>query len=298
MFGQSAPLALCGILRLRSGSWPTGKRKSRPLNEKKAVFTSMNARKAATATVPVGQSWSVQPRYFCRNCPAYELDLCRIASEAEPTLGRSKPYEIEQSSHTAPARRIICRGQDLHDAVPIICSGWAASIILLSDASRQILCFLLPGDIISTSLLFEPRLHCLVEAITEVHYRTFKRSELRDILFARPELLEKLCKVWIEEKARADQLIVDLGRRTAEERIARLILSLAKRLENRGMAQAKPVGMEFPLRQHHIADATGLTPVHVSKVLSEFRHKGLIKISDRSLTILDLAGFQRVAHMR
>jgi CRP/FNR family transcriptional regulator len=56
--------------------------------------------------------------------------------------------------------------------------------------------------------------------------------------------------------------------------------------------------MEFPLRQHHIADATGLTPVHVSKVLSEFKRRGLIRINDRSLIILDPAGFRRVANMR
>ena len=56
--------------------------------------------------------------------------------------------------------------------------------------------------------------------------------------------------------------------------------------------------IHFPLRQHHVADATGLTSVHVSKVLSDFRRCGLIEISDRSLTILDPAGFQRVATMR
>ncbi|MGA9004849.1 MAG: helix-turn-helix domain-containing protein [Pseudolabrys sp.] len=56
--------------------------------------------------------------------------------------------------------------------------------------------------------------------------------------------------------------------------------------------------LDFPLRQRHIADATGLTSVHVSKVLSEFRRSNLIKLSERSLTILDLAGFRRVANMR
>jgi CRP-like cAMP-binding protein len=56
--------------------------------------------------------------------------------------------------------------------------------------------------------------------------------------------------------------------------------------------------MEFPLRQHHVADATGLTPVHVSKVLSEFRRDGLIEIGERSLTILRVAEFQRLATMR
>jgi len=234
----------------------------------------------------------------CAQCPAYELNLCRAASEASWAFPNSKLLNIHQDDHTVPARRTICREQDLHDAVPIVCSGWAASIVMLSDGSRQILSFLLPGDIVSTALLLEPRQHCLVEAITDVRYRTFKRTELKEILFKHPDLLDKLSRAWIEEKTRADQLIVDLGRRTADERIARLILNLVERLIKRNMVHGDPLELDFPLRQHHIADATGLTPVHVSKVLSEFRRNGLIKISERSLTILDQAGFRRVANMR
>ncbi len=244
------------------------------------------------------QASTVPAQLYCEACPAYELSLCQAACEATWACPGSKPLPVNQTEHTAPARRTICREQDLHDAVPIICSGWAASIVMLSDGSRQILSFLLPGDIVSTALLFEPRPHCLVEAITEVRYRTFKRTELRQLLFAHPNLMEKLSKAWIDEKSRADQLIVDLGRRTADERIARLILNLVDRLRKRDMVRGNPMEVEFPLRQHHIADATGLTPVHVSKVLSEFRRSGLIKISERSLSILDLAGFRRVANMR
>jgi CRP-like cAMP-binding protein len=66
----------------------------------------------------------------------------------------------------------------------------------------------------------------------------------------------------------------------------------------RDMARTDPLEVDFPLRQHHIADATGLTPVHVSKVLSEFRRNGLIRISERSLAILDPVGFRRVANTR
>ncbi len=226
------------------------------------------------------------------------------ASAAQDTLAYAGLIPFDQAEHTVPARRIICREQDLHSAVPVICTGWAASLVTLSDGSRQILAFLLPGDLISTALLFETRSHCLVEAITEVRYRTFKRGELKEALLKHPDLFEKVSKAWIEEKTRADQLIVDLGRRTADERIARLILNLAERLIRLGMTipadadAASTVEMEFPLRQHHIADATGLTPVHVSKVLSEFRRSGLIRISDRSLAILDPAGFRRVADMR
>jgi CRP/FNR family transcriptional regulator len=73
---------------------------------------------------------------------------------------------------------------------------------------------------------------------------------------------------------------------------------LIERLSQRGMLRGDAIEFDFPLRQHHIADATGLTPVHVSKVLTEFRRRGLISINERSMTVLDLAEFRRIAQMR
>ena len=252
----------------------------------------MNARvrpATAVSVAPLAQA-------TCAACSAYEHSICQAASAwSQPT---DASVQVQQSAHIVAARRIVCREQELYDVVPIICEGWAASVVMLSDGSRQILSFLLPGDIVSAALFFDVRPHYLVEAITDVRYRTLKRSEFRGALFKNSGLLEKLSKAWTEETIRADQLIVDLGRRTADERIARLILNLAERLEKRGMIESETVEMDFPLRQHHIADATGLTPVHVSKVLTEFRRGGLINISDRSLTIFDPVGFRRVAQMR
>jgi CRP-like cAMP-binding protein len=239
---------------------------------------------------------------ICATCAFNELNWCQVASSARHDYAPGGPAQIDQSSRTVPARRIIFWEQELHDAVPVICSGWAASAVTLPNGSRQILSFLLPGDLVSTTLLFESRSHCLIEAVTEVRVRTFKRSELKPALLKRADLFEKLGKAWIEEKSQAEQLIIDLGRRTADERIANLILNLANRLARRGMlttsAATSAMEMDFPLRQHHIADATGVTPVHVSKVLSEFRRHELIKVSDRTLTILDPLGLRRVAHAR
>lgn len=258
----------------------------------------MNAR-LRPAIVEAGLP-QVQP--VCETCQSYELSWCRAALRGRSNLTLIEATPVHHSGHTVPARRIICREQDLDDAVPIICDGWAASVVTLSDGSRQILSFLLPGDLVSTTLLFEARPNCLVEAITEVRFRTFKRSYLKALVSEHPDLFDKLSQTWIAEKGRADQLIIDLGRRTADERIARLILNLAERLAERGMTSpacaTSALEMDFPLRQHHVADATGLTPVHVSKVLSEFRRDGLIKISDRALTILDPAGFRRIANAR
>jgi CRP-like cAMP-binding protein len=232
----------------------------------------------------------------CAACPAHDFGMCHGMSDAGNGRYAAPQVLLPASEQTIAARRVIFRQRDLHDVVPFICQGWAASTVTLSDGSRQILMFLLPGDIVSPSLLFGPTAHCSVEAITEVQYRTFKRDDLKALLTRDPDLIEKIARVWNDRKLQAQQLAVDLGRRTADERIARLILNLRDRLAGRGMVQDQT--MDFPLRQHHVADATGLTAVHVSKVLSEFRRRGLIEISDRSLTILNPAEFQRIATMR
>ena len=168
---------------------------------------------------------------------------------------------------------------------------------MLPDGTRQILSFLLPGDVVTPGLLFDPTPYCFVEAITTVTYRAFNRVHLNQALAADASGLEALARVWTQEKQRTDELIVDLGRRSAAERIARLILGLVERLHARNMTSG-PFEVDCPLRQHHIADATGLTPVHVSKLLSEFRRKGLMRLSERSLTILDPAGLRAAANMR
>ena len=200
------------------------------------------------------------------------------------------------TARVVPARRVIFRQRDMQDVVAFICEGWAAAVVTLSDGSRQILSFLLPGDIVSPSAIVDPIVPYLVEAVSDVEYRCFARDEVKARMSTHPSLLERMLQVWLDYDRRVQQLAVDLGRRTAEERIARLILGLRERLEARGLVRGE--SMDFPLRQHHVADATGLTAVHVSKVLTEFRRRGLIDIQDRSLTILSVDEFQRVAALR
>jgi CRP-like cAMP-binding protein len=232
----------------------------------------------------------------CAQCPAFELTFCRaIARKAR--LPQDRAMGVDQFVHTVAPRRIICREQEELAAVPFICSGWALSAVMLADGSRQILSFLLPGDVVSPCLMFSAKPNRFVEAITNVTYRTFNRADLRQLMVAYPSAVDALARVWTQEKRRTDELIVDLGRRSAAERIARLILGLFERLQERNLTSG-PFEIDFPLRQHHIADATGLTPVHVSKLLSEFRRKGMVRLSERSLEILDPASLRAAANMR
>lgn len=179
------------------------------------------------------------------------------------------------------------------DRVPVICQGWAATAMTLWDGRRQILSFLLPGDMVSAASIFETANRCADEAVTDVRYRTFPRAGIIEALSRRPDLLATITRLWADETARADELAIDLGRRDAAERVASLILHLAPRLLKRGMMQGQT--MDFPLRQHHIADAVGLTVVHVGSVLAEFRRAGLVEINGRALTLADPAALRRLA---
>jgi len=233
----------------------------------------------------------------CSVCSAPESHLCaKVQEKIEEVDCLSSPAMLESTMQTVPSRRSIYHPKEWSEFIPVICQGWAASSITLPDGRRQILSFVLPGDMVSTAGFLEPMSGHTVEAVTEVTYRKFKRSDLKALLFAHPDLLETLSRTLVEERLEADQLALDLGRRPANERIARLILKLAKRLSLRGMMNDRT--MEFPLRQRHIADATGLTSVHVSKMIGEFQRAELIEVSDRSLTIINETELCRIADWR
>ena len=266
------------------------------------VPESGNSHRALRATestqvkgAPGAEEGAAKKYGFCAACAAFEYNLCAAISDTALSNQeqRNGGVRLVSSVHTIPARRIIRHPKEWSEFVPIICGGWAAVSLAALDGRRQILSFLLPGDCVSTAYVWHSISGYTVEAITDVTYRNFKRDDFKSVILEYPDLFELFSEVWTGEKTQADQLALDLGRRTADERIARLILNLADRLAKRDMMHGRT--MEFPLRQRHIADATGLTPVHVSKVLGEFQRADMVEIKGRSLTIIDAAGLRRTA---
>ena len=241
----------------------------------------------ATATQPA-------PKPGCTNCIMRGLGMCRVLLD----LGWERPFTgkqavVSQKRRPFAARRAIFYQNESVDSVPVICEGWAATMLKISNGRRQILSFLLPGEMITCGLVFEQQLHLSIDAVTRGCYRSFDRLQLRAAMSGSPIIFDKILSSYNDEKNRADQLIADLGRRSAVERVARLLLDIWHRLEKSGMAEGDSI--EFPLRQTHIADATGLTPVYVNRVLSEFRNDGVIEISDRALKIADMKRLRQLA---
>lgn len=230
----------------------------------------------------------------CPKCIMRGLGLCEVLADMgweRPSAGAQG--KISQHRRLFAARRTIFHQNEPMDSLPVICEGWAASMLKLSNGRRQILSFLLPGEIVACSLIFEPRLHVAIDAVTRGCYRGFDSAQIKAAISSSPAIFDKILSACNDEKNRADQLIVDLGRRTAAERVIRLLLDIWDRLEKSGMVEGNSI--EFPLRQTHIADATGLTPVYVSKLIGEFHDSGLIEISSRTLQITDMERLRRLA---
>jgi CRP-like cAMP-binding protein len=193
------------------------------------------------------------------------LGLCQFSIEAGLELPSQAGAPIKQFEGRVATQRLVIRANEPLDHVPIVCEGWGAVVEYLPTGRRQILAFRLPGEFIATGLVFATSLYRDVEAVTPVLYRNFDRAALRDTLQKSPELVERVVANCIAEKERADHLIVDLGQRRAEQRIARLILQIMDRMTKCGMITENTV--RFPLRQIHIADALGMTAAYVNQIL-------------------------------
>jgi CRP-like cAMP-binding protein len=233
---------------------------------------------------------------LCVTCPNRETGLCGTllgpVSEDSKTEGKSG------WQHFAAARageQIAVRNQISSD-VFVLCAGWAFRYFQLSDGRRQILQFLMPGDIFSPITIFEKAFYFSVKALTQVRLSAFARSEIHARIAANSGIRWAIAKACIAETHEAAELSTALGQLSAEERIAYLLLHLMPRIAARNVIREHRY--PFPLRQQHIADAVGLTPVHVSRIFSQLRERRILALSEGVLTVSNLAELEKIGSLR
>jgi CRP-like cAMP-binding protein len=205
------------------------------------------------------------------------------------------PYPVRQSPYNAEVNEIIYSREVMSGDVFAVCQGWALRFVELTDGRRQNLAVLLPGDI-SVAALFEDKLHYSVQAVTKLRITRFACTDLKKRIISDVQTFELFGRAFATELHDVDERAVDLGRRSAEERVTHLLLGLVDRMSGHCVRPNYPY--VFPLLQRHIADLTGLTPVHVSRVMTEFRNAGLMKLAKGLLTITDLVGLEQIARLK
>ncbi|WP_211856000.1 Crp/Fnr family transcriptional regulator [Plastoroseomonas hellenica] len=192
-----------------------------------------------------------------------------------------------------PAGAVILAEGEASDRLFTLLSGWAFRFMTLSDGRRQILNILLPGDLIGLQgELMAASTHG-VETLTDVSLCVFARDSLWTFYRDHPSLALDVTWLAAHEERIVDEAVLSVGRRTALERIAALLVHIHKRATGAGLAREGSV--PFPLTQIHVADALGLSPVHTNRVLQRLRRNGLVRLEGGRLAIGDLSALQRVA---
>jgi CRP-like cAMP-binding protein len=172
-----------------------------------------------------------------------------------------------------PGHEMVHEGQTGSSAF-ILAKGWACSYKMLPEGERQIVDFQIPGDFLGLrSILFRTSDHS-VEAVTRIEASEVLASDILDAFAQAPRLATAVLWAASRDEAMVVEHLVNLGRRTAEERMAHFLLELGARLALVGVGDK--TGYDCPLTQYHLADALGLSAVHVNRVLRQLRESGLV----------------------
>jgi CRP/FNR family transcriptional regulator len=175
-----------------------------------------------------------------------------------------------------------------------ILRGWVYRHKSLSDGRRQVLNFGLPGDFVGLQMSVLGEMEHTVTAMSEVTLCVFDRQRLWEVFRDYPDLSFALTWMAAREEQALDGHLLSVGRRTARERLAYLLLALYRRAEQVGLAGDN--AMRTPFTQSHLADALGLTPVHVSRTLKRMEKEGLLAWNRPVLRLLDRPGLEIAAH--
>ena len=175
----------------------------------------------------------------------------------------------------------------------VLQSGCMFSSTLLEGGARQILRIHHPGDLVNVSCIAWSRVAATVTAVTEAEVAAFPRSNLAGIFGGQPRLAALLFGIsTMDNVALADRL-KSLGRTDGRARIATLLLELMSRQRiNDGLP---PDTLELFLSQAEIADAVGLTKVHVNRLLREMTETGLIERDGRRVHMPDKEALIRIS---
>ena len=199
---------------------------------------------------------------------------------------------LTENSRELAARRNIIREGDRPDHVHLIVDGWACRYKLLPDGARQITAFLIPGDFCDLHVRVLGEMDHSIATLTAGRVAFIERGRM-EALAQRPTLLRAFWWSTLVDEAVLRAWIVNAGRRDAQEAVGHLMCELYVRMRNVGLTSNHRY--ELPLTQEEIADALGLTPVHVNRVLQRMRADELISLKGGQLTIHDYRRLQKVS---
>jgi CRP-like cAMP-binding protein len=211
----------------------------------------------------------------------------RLPDSAQKALAKT----VSQTRAYSRGERIVEAGErpsQLH----LISTGWAARSIVLEDGSKQITDFLLVGDVCDLSALSQSATDH-VAALSPVNVTLLDRQALLSAMEDHPRLALAFMGLAFSEQTILRAWMVCLGQRDKMEHVAHLFCELHERLRRLGLAADH--SFELPLTHGILAEATGMSRVHVSRTLQRLRQFGVIALHSQHLEILNPRRLREIA---
>ncbi len=192
-----------------------------------------------------------------------------------------------------PARHDLIREGDRPGPVFIVLDGWACRYKILPNGARQVLAFLMPGDSCDLHVgLLAQMDHC-IQTITPARVATIERGEMDAMMENHPNIARAMYISQLVDEGTMRAWITSMGRRTSTERVAHLMCELYLRARNIGLEMDGTLSL--PLSQILLADALGMTAVHINRVLNDLRLQGAMALRRGNLDIIDPDMLVRIA---
>jgi CRP-like cAMP-binding protein len=201
----------------------------------------------------------------------------------------SQPKRVEADTD------IISEG-DRPDNVHLIVEGYACRYKILPDGRRQIMAYLIPGDICDLHVFILHEMDHSIGTLAPTRVVYIPRDKILNILESRPNLTRALWWATLQDEAIVREWLVNTGRRDAYRRVSHILCETYYRLRVVDMADNH--AFDLPMTQNELADSVGLTPVHVNRMLQRLREEGLIALKGKALTILDPQGLLDAAEFQ
>lgn len=194
------------------------------------------------------------------------------------------------STRRLGARLDIIREGDPTDRVNLILSGWACRYKQLADGRRQIISFFVPGDLCDHHVFVLREMDHSIGSLTPLVFAPIPRATMEEVTLNHPRITQALWWESLVSFSIQREWSVSLGQRDAAERMGHLLCELFLRL--RGVGLTRGDSCDLPLTQADLAEAMGLSTVHVNRTLQQLRGAGLIVLKGGVLTIPNLRALQ------
>ena len=201
---------------------------------------------------------------------------------------------LEERERSVRRGVMIQRENDRTGDMFVVRKGVLMSSMLLDDGSRQILRFLFPGDVIALSSLVYREAPETLTALSDAIVAPFERATLSEIIAAHPRLAALLLVYSQVERAALTDRLAALGRTSARTRVAAVLIDMRNRLRTGDKAITDT--FTLGLTQEELGDATGLTSVHVNRMLRQIEEEGLIARENGRVTFTNERGLLRAAN--